>query len=316
MISLFLLAGIFSTYVLARRENSILFNEIELHANANLALKLIVNDLSKTGFFGTMTGAYLRDQDNAIVSPALKKINDCYDERHPLGGSFPDVGLNGVLRPLFVTHVGQPKEISTRLSCINKKKVRFASDIISIKRVFGSDLSGSHSSLKKNRIYMGIKSHQAHFYSYNDLLALHQENNHKFDSLFEYQHHLYFVSDTGDIPELKLAQLTDEIDISHSLSLVQGVEYLHILLGVDDSIPSDGIADRYVPAESISDTEWNLFSFTDAKIFILVRALNLSPDFNNDDEYQLGDIKLPPFHDHYRRLLVQDRVTFLNRISY
>jgi len=316
LIGLFLLAGILSTYIFAKRENQFLFNEIELRSNANLALKLISDDLSKAGFMGLMSSEYLRDSQNTTVSPLLREIDDCYDERFMAGGSFPGKGLNGVFRPLLISHVNSQGKMSNTLNCIKEQRIKHNSDIISIKRAFGSELIDRLFTLNRNRIYFAVKNSHAYFYPYTELMTVLNSQNTHFDSLFEYQHHIYFVSEAGGIPELKMVQLTNGIDMSRSLSLVQGVEYIRIILGVDDSEPFDGIADHYLPAESISGSEWNIFSFTDIKIFILVRALEHTPDYYDDKSYQLGDLIIPPFNDHFRRLVVQKSIILSSRISH
>lgn len=55
---------------------------------------------------------------------------------------------------------------------------------------------------------------------------------------------------------------------------------------------------RYPP------TIWNTFAITGVHLFLLIRALDPSPDYLNEQRYLMGDQPLPPFNDHYQRLLM------------
>jgi len=43
-----------------------------------------------------------------------------------------------------------------------------------------------------------------------------------------------------------------------------------------------------------------------------VRALEPASNYLNDQVYQLGDLALMPFNDHYQRLLLESSVQFRN----
>jgi type IV pilus assembly protein PilW len=183
---------------------------------------------------------------------------------------------------------------------------------LALKRVVGAPIYYPSMSLNPLRIYLAGNVNQVLFFAGKERDLRELLTPLAGAKIWEYQHHVYYVQEVDGVPELRLIQLTDQMRATYSLPLVQGVEKIRILLAVDESIPADGIADRYLPPEKISPAILNTFAITGIRLFLLVRALERSPGYRNEQVYQLGDLSLPPFNDNYQRLLLQSSVQFRN----
>lgn len=311
-IGLFLLAGLFSFYVMARNNNHQLQIYNELHENGRLAMNLLLQDLRYTGFFGDMTKQALRLNDNVKSRLKLSKSQDCQDERGELGGTLPGSGDNGVLRPFLARHANQDGTLNAEISCLASLQLQADSDVLSLKREIGSPVDRTSGGWNPQRIYLAANINQALFFAGNDEGAAEALSTLPAVQIREFQHHIYYIRQLDDIPELRLIQLTNQMKVAYSLPLVQGIERLRVLVAVDDSIPADGVTDKYLPPEKVSPAIWNTFSITGVHLFLLVRALEPSPGFINKQIYRLGDETLPAFNDSYQRLLLQSGMQFRN----
>lgn len=136
-------------------------------------------------------------------------------------------------------------------------------------------------------------------------------------ALRQYFVHMYFVStDNGagqSVPTLKMRELTKD-PVSGSLtttesSLVEGIEYLNVVYGVDNN--GDGMPDTYsadpstVPAAGAGVTNWR--NVVTAELYVLARNVDTSPGFTDTKTYSLGidatgaALAVGPFNDAYRR---------------
>ena len=202
--------------------------------------------------------------------------------------------------------------LNAELSCLKKLKLQPDSDVLSLKREVGDPVERSATGWNPQRIYLAANVNQALFFAGNDKDATDDLSVLPTAQIREFQHHIYYIQQLNNIPELRLIQLTDQINAAYSLPLVQGVERLRVLVAVDESVPADGLADKYLPPEKITPVVWNTFSITGIQLFLLIRALEPSPGFRNEQTYQLGDQKLVPFNDGYQRLVLQSSVQFRN----
>ncbi len=311
-IGLFLLSGAFSVYVMSRNNNHQLQIYNELQENGRLAMNLLLQDLRQTGFFGDMTGQPLRLDGNVKSRLKLTEAHDCRDERGEPGGSLPASGDNGILRPFLARHVDSRGVLNAELGCLKKVRLQPESDVLSLKREVGFPVGKLEISRNSQRIYLAANVRQALFFAGNDKAATDDLSTLSSAQIREFQHHVYYIQQLDNIPELRLIQLTDQMNAAYSLPLVQGVERLRVLVAVDESVPADGLADKYLPPEKITPAIWNTFAITGIQLFLLIRALEPSPGFLNQQTYQLGDQKLAPFNDGYQRLVLQSSVQFRN----
>lgn len=311
LINGFILCAVLTAYIASNNIHRKIDLKNEMEMNGRIALNLISNDLRHAGFFASLTGMPLRESQNIQFKGDIHPPVDCLDERGERGGSLPGLGNIAALRPLLIRHVDKQHHMNAKISCLAPVSLQDLSDVISVKRLLPDNLMSRHSDIQPNRVYMAIQHDHALMMKFDE-----QEKNIKltnYSSLHEYQHHVYYIQNKNGIPELRLAYLTSDMSLSHSLALVPGVEHIRLMIGVDDSFPSDSIAERYVPAEKITNSEWNQFNFTGARIYLLIRSLNKDLDNKNADGYQLGDIYIPPVNDHYQRKLFIEQVSFVIR---
>ena len=101
--------------------------------------------------------------------------------------------------------------------------------------------------------------------------------------------------------------------ISPAQPLVEGVETLQVFYGVDDS--SDGIADRYSAANSLSVTTLPLV--VSANINLLVHGINATGTANDSsidqDTYTLGETTFDPPDDRLKRRSFSTTIQLRNR---
>jgi type IV pilus assembly protein PilW len=95
--------------------------------------------------------------------------------------------------------------------------------------------------------------------------------------------------------------------------LVEGVENIQILYGVDDTTPPDGIPERYVPANSVP----NLANVVSIRLGVLVNSVNTSgpgiggaPD---TDTYNVAGTIIDPQNDQLKRRVFTTTIQLRNR---
>lgn len=312
VIGLFLMSAILSVYVMVRNNSHRLQIYNEMQENGRIALGLLEKDLKMTGFFGELSNQFLRLHDNVKTRVNLNQNLDCQDERGKSGGSIPSSGNHGVLRPLIIRSVNKNGALNSDISCLTKLTLQKNSDVLMLKRLYSHPVSHIPTSWDPKRIYLAANSEQGLFFYGADKKSIDEVSQLSNAEIMEYQHHIYFVQQSNKTPELRLIQLTDQMNASLSLPLVQGIERIRTLVAVDTSIPPDGITDKYIVPEQVSATIWNTFSITGIQIFILIRALEESPDYINSEQYQLANEKISPFKDHYQRMVMQSSIQFIN----
>lgn len=100
--------------------------------------------------------------------------------------------------------------------------------------------------------------------------------------------------------------------------LVEGVENMQILYGVDTNVPMDMVANRYVPASAIATTAWN--TVVSVRIGLLLRTPDTSDATNDTATYLLtaGDsaagTTVDPVDDRRRRRVFTTTIHLRNRL--
>lgn len=109
--------------------------------------------------------------------------------------------------------------------------------------------------------------------------------------------------------------VTDVTGLPNAQPLVEGVESLQVLYGVDDGVNIDGIADRYVTANSMGIA--NLPSVVSARISLLVHGTNASGSANDaaidQDTYNLAGTTFDPPNDRLKRRVFSTTIQLRNR---
>lgn len=308
LLSLFLLAGVFTVFVMSRSSSEDAFDQSELQENGRLAIRLISQDIKWAGFFGAYTGQSTQVGPSLSLSTGstILSASDCLDERSV--GSLPSP--LGPIRGLWVSRVSASKGLSG-FTCIDANDRVANSDVISIKRLVGRPIPASEG-LDTNRFYMATNSQEARVIKGSETRPLFGANNES--QIWEYQHYIYYLSQEDGIPVLRKRYLT--VNGGSALiggAMAEGIEHMVLMYGVDDSLIPDGRIDRYMSTDQMTAQRWNEGRVLGARLFLLIRAARESSRYKNNNSYQLGNITVNGGGDGYRRLLLESSIALRNQ---
>lgn len=308
LLGLFLLAGVFTVFVMSRSSSEDAFDQSELQENGRLAIRLISQDIKWAGFFGSYTGQSTQVGSSLSLSTGstILSASDCLDERSV--GSLPSP--LGPIRGLWVSRVAANKGLSG-FTCIDANDRVANSDVISIKRLVGRPIPASEG-LDTNRFYMAANSQEARVIKGSETRPLFGANNES--QIWEYQHYIYYLSQEDGIPVLRKRYLT--VNGGSALiggAMAEGVEHMVLMYGVDDSLIPDGRIDRYMSTDQMTTQRWNEGRVLGARLFLLIRAARESSRYKNNNSYQLGNITVNGGGDGYRRLLLESSIALRNQ---
>ncbi|HHQ4694539.1 TPA: PilW family protein [Aeromonas veronii] len=308
LLGLFLLAGVFTVFVMSRSSSEDAFDQSELQENGRLAIRLISQDIKWAGFFGAYTGQSTQVGSSLSLSTGstILSASDCLDERSV--GSLPSP--LGPIRGLWVSRVSASKGLSG-FTCIDANDRVANSDVISIKRLVGRPIPSSEG-LDTNRFYMATNSQEARVIKGSETRPLFGANNES--QIWEYQHYIYYLSQEDGIPVLRKRYLT--VNGGSALiggAMAEGVEHMVLMYGVDDSLVPDGRIDRYMSTDQMTTQRWNEGRVLGARLFLLIRAARESSRYKNNNSYQLGNITVNGGGDGYRRLLLESSIALRNQ---
>ncbi|EKP0248445.1 PilW family protein [Aeromonas veronii] len=308
LLGLFLLAGVFTVFVMSRSSSEDAFDQSELQEHGRLAIRLISQDIKWAGFFGAYTGQSTQVGSSLSLSTGstILSASDCLDERSV--GSLPSP--LGPIRGLWVSRVSASKGLSG-FTCIDANDRVANSDVISIKRLVGRPIPASEG-LDTNRFYMATNSQEARVIKGSETRPLFGANNES--QIWEYQHYIYYLSQEDGIPVLRKRYLT--VNGGSALiggAMAEGVEHMVLMYGVDDSLIPDGRIDRYMSTDQMTTQRWNEGRVLGARLFLLIRAARESSRYKNNNSYQLGNITVNGSGDGYRRLLLESSIALRNQ---
>lgn len=300
VISLFLSAGIFTMFTMSSSSVTTTSQFNQLQENGRIALAIMTRDISQVGFTGDVTGTDLVVGSNTTVSAGVTVTNDC------IGGGANNATLPNTVPSHFRKLWGYEQGVSAiSFACLTN--VNTNTDVIQIKRFIGPS---STTISADNRIYVETTSSQAVFHT--GALGAPTLANGRF---WEYQHHIYYIADDGDIPVLRRRTLTATKGMSNEEQLIEGIENMRIEYGFDSD--GDSTPDQYLPAASVTNLMWDNESFqrlVAVKIHLLVRAVNADKSYTNKTEYQLGDKTITAPNDNYRRKVMSTTVMLENPV--
>ncbi|TVP14986.1 PilW family protein [Shewanella sp. KCT] len=301
VISLFLSAGIFTMFSMSSSNVTTTSQFNQLQENGRIALAIMERDISQLAFMGDMTGTDFIVGTNTTISSAAVP-NDC------IGGGVNNATLPNGTASHFRRVWGYEAGVSgTSFSCLTG--VNENTDVLQIKRLVGPNTLVPNNGSSH---YVATTSSQAIFFTGNQVTPV--LTNSRF---WEYQHHIYFVKNDGTVPVLRRRTLSVANGMNNEEQLVEGIENLRILYGVDDD--GDDIPNRYVPVGSVNTVMWDNQSFqriVALKVFLLVRSVDQDPSYTNDTQYQLGDKTITILEDqkHFRRKVMSTTVMLENPV--
>ena len=299
VISLFLSAGLFAMFNMSATNVTTTSQFNQLQENGRIALALIERDISQLGFMGDMTGTDFVLGSNAQI-PAGVVPNDC------VGAGANNATLPNNQPAHFRRLWGYESGVSPNsFACLNS--VNSSTDVLQIKRLIGPAAATPSNSA---RYYMAATPNQAIFFVGTPappVLA-----NARF---WEYQHHIYYIADDGDIPVLRRRTLSATNGMANEDQLVEGIENLRVLYGFDND--GDNTADSFMPVQNVTNLMWDneLFQRLVAlRVFVLVRAVEADQSYTNNTDYILGDKTILAAGDNFRRKVVSTTVVLENPV--
>ncbi|GIU47919.1 PilW family protein [Shewanella algidipiscicola] len=299
VISLFLTAGIFTMFSMSSTNVTTTSQFNQLQENGRIALAIMERDLSQLGFMGDMTGTDFIVGINTTINSAAVP-NDC------VGGGVNNASLPNSTASHFRRLWGYEAGGSgASFSCLTG--VKNNTDVLQIKRLSGpSTLTANDAS----NHYVATTSSQSIFFTGNQTTPVLDNSR-----LWEYVHHIYFIKNDGSTPVLRRKTLSVTSGMKNEEQLVEGIENMRILYGVDDN--GNGIPNRYVPPVSVDTTMWDNQSFqriVALKVFLLVRAVEEDRSYTNETQYLLGDKTILAPKDHFRRKVMSTTVVLENPV--
>lgn len=293
-IGLVLFAGVLSIFVGMKTTAVETSSYGELQENGRFALSILSDDLQKSDFWGDYTGTLTRSAFSVVPgAPAPDCVGD---------------GLNNSTFPTALGHFrtiwGKTVTVAANMGCISDAVI--GSDILQLKRVMGNAIDTTVAgALTNNNFYMVTNTSGGQIFTGAGLPAVDNSR------VWEYQHHVYYVSTEGvnNVPVLMQGRLTSTMSFD---PIIEGIEMIRFMYGVDTD--DDGIVNAFISADDMTDDFWDRGSSSRiiaAKIYVLARSVKIDNKYENKNSYQLGDLKVT-FNDNYRRLLFSSTVSLFN----
>jgi type IV pilus assembly protein PilW len=311
-IGLLLTAGIGSYLVASQRTTEATNHMGEMQERARVALMLISNDLKMVGFWGDFTGSTLVDGGDLTIVSSMSTDCGVRLADGSLLGTFPST--DSVFLPVWAEQASDSDDVTSGFECVEstERTLVAGSDVVSLKRLMGNP----DPVLDASRHYFAANTQMAEIFPGDQLApseAIMPERQ-----VWEYQHYIYFVDEESGVPSLRRYYLTNKgsgvgvISGSDEGPLVEGIQFMRILFGVDTSDVADGIIDSTLSSDDVDYQYWSEGRVLGAKIYLLVRSLTEDASFSNSADYVMGDITINGGDDHYRRMLVENIVSFRN----
>lgn len=299
VISLFLSAGLFAMFNMSATNVTTTSQFNQLQENGRIALALIDRDVSQLGFMGDMTGTDFVLGSNAQI-PAGLVNSDC------IGAGANNATLPNNQPSHFRRLWGYESGVSANsFACLNS--VNGSTDVLQIKRLLGPATVAPNNT---NRYYMAATPNQAIFFVGSPVPPV--LANARF---WEYQHHIYYIANDGDIPVLRRKTLNVTNGMNNEDQLVEGIENIRFLYGFDND--GDNSADSFMPVQNVTNLMWDneLFQRLVAlRVFVLVRAVEADNSYTNNTDYILGDKTISAPGDNFRRKVVSTTIVLENPV--
>lgn len=300
-VGLFLFTGVLLVFVGMKATTTQTTSYGNMQETGRVAISMLSDDLMRQGFWGDLVVSL---NQSVLSSVPAAPGNECTGE-----------GLNNGTLPLpvgsghFRTLWGATTTAAVNMGCITNAVV--GTDILQLKRVISAPLTNA---LDNNYYLITSPTEGEVIKGPVANAALPIINNSR---IWEYQHHVYFISEddmgsSANVPVLNLMSLGSNMT---SQPLIDGVEQIRFMYGVDTTL--DGNANKFLSANNMTQALWDNevdSRIVAIKIYVLVRDLAKDAKYENKKNYQLGDfVYTVPVNDkNYRRMLFSTTVSLYN----
>lgn len=301
-IGIVLIGGVLSVFVGMRTTTTETSSIGELQENGRFAVSLLTEDLLRQNLWGDLASNI---SSSLLTIPAPNNpVGDCIGGGLN-NGSFPQPGA-GNFRTIWAQTVTNASILN---GCITNAVLN--SDVIQIKRVVASPLTPAQ--IENTRYYLNAGFENAAIFPGNALaIPVVTESR-----LWEYQHHVYYVREdkvgTEVVPVLMQGRLQNAADPMSFNMLVEGIERIHYMFGIDTS--GDGVINAYMASSDMLEDYWDSadeMKILAVKFYVLTRAIRPDNNYENNNIYQMGNVSFDADGDNYRRLLFSSTISMPN----
>ena len=344
-LGLLIIGAILGVFITTNRN----FLEDERYArmqeNGRYAMRLLVEDLSMVGFWGAMLDTpdiitSIRDCTSDNTGPCSQSIASgstlleldakCGEgttgltdaDKWPYAVSLPSMEV--------IKTATSGTYVHDKFECIPSSEFQPNTDVLTIKRMQGREIvAGTLSSDYNAQIYMRTNGKSGMLFSYDSALTpgLSDSTDWAYISRIYYIKNFYQDTDDG-IPTLQRKTLryddptpddgnTDTPELRYidepGFGVAPGIEYFHVLFGIDTDTNPDGIPNIYVS----EPTAAQMAAAVTARIFVLARSVNSDGNYTNNKVYTLGDVvkDYSGSPDNYYRRVFSTTVSLRNNIN-
>ena len=272
-----------------------------MQENARFAMRAIARDIEMIGFLGaivdsTSINASVRDctqspdNEDAVKCGGFfansELLMDTNDDCGPGTDSSPPGNWAYHVRN-YVEVVNESSESDAKdtFTCIDEDHFQGATDILVIRRVAGRPLDAARADANDDGdVFLRTNGDTGMLLNYDSTDSSVPSGLRDWRYLVQ----LYYIQDhfmDGDqIPTLYRKTLNGATIDTETGGVAQGIEYVHVIFGVDTN--SDGVPDYY---KSVPEAAELRMAVT-AKIYVLARSIERGVLHTNDKTYQLGDV--------------------------
>ncbi len=304
LLGLFVSSVVISIFVSTNRSFAQDQELARMQENARYAMRVLASDLSMVGFWGRVLdpgkiNSTLRDCDadgsgtecqGEYAGTSLTLDTDCGP------GSVtpaPPAWAYDVTTPLEILVEASAADAGNSFDCIDQDEFHANTDVLVIKRVQGQGLASTRADSGDNgKIFLRATGAAGMLVDYD-----HAETATTGANILDWSYvaRIYYVQDhfttDGDgIPSLFRKNLGGSAGAAAMQTegggVAPGIEYFHVMFGVDTDDPSDGAANVYTSSPSASEFD----NAVTARIYVLARSLQQDHSYTNNKVYQLGDV--------------------------
>ncbi len=300
-LGLLVVSAVVGAYLSASRNHTQDERIGRMQENARHAMRILSQDLSMISFWGPVVDSVsingrLRDCTTTPDIAIAEKCAGFYANSVLTMSAGGDCGPGTsatppsnwafeVINALEIVKESSPANAATKFGCIDPNDFQTGSDVLVIKRVQGRALAADRAmSADNGRVFLRTNGDAAMLLRYDSsaTAATGLEDWEYLVRVYYIQDH--FTTDGDGIPTLFRKTLDGNNIVSETGGVAQGIEYFHVLIGIDAD--GDGVPDYYVS----QPTNVELRAAVTARVYVLARSIDPVPSYTNDKTYQLGDI--------------------------
>lgn len=298
VISLLVIGAVSGVYLSSSRNYTQDEMLSRMQENARYALHVLAEDLSMAGYWGPLiTGERINTTPRSCTSSStspeclglssgstLTLDTDCNPGTVGLASNWA-ISMQTPLE--YSSEVASGSAANSSYGCVDPSEFLAGSDILVVKRVQGEQLASDRNETDDiGDVFVRTNGADAMLFTYAVDLDASEGTG---ISDWRYRADIYYIRnyflDAGDgIPTLVRKTLAGDDMETEAGGVAQGIEYFHVMFGVDED--ADAIADVYISNPAVDE----LNDIISARIYVLARSAAPDPNYVNDKTYSLGDV--------------------------